>query len=68
MQGVIADSALGSVRPDRRCAPRTRELITFRDLTLDGGKITQVWTVFGSLALAVQTGAVKAPAWWPGRS
>ena len=37
-------------------------------LTLDGGKITEVWTVFDGLALAVQTGAAKAPAWWPGRS
>ena len=37
-------------------------------LTLDGSKITEVWTVFDALALAVQTGAAKAPAWWPGRS
>ncbi len=37
-------------------------------LTLSGGKITQVWTVFDTLALAVQTGAAEAPAWWPGRS
>ena len=36
--------------------------------TLDGGKITEVWTVFDALALAVQTGAATAPAWWPGRS
>ena len=37
-------------------------------LTLDAGKITEVWTVFDALALAVQTGAATAPAWWPGRS
>ena len=37
-------------------------------LTLSGGKITEVWTVFDTLALAVQTGAAEAPAWWPGRS
>ena len=37
-------------------------------LTLSGGKITEVWTVFDALALAVQTGAAEAPAWWPGRS
>jgi predicted ester cyclase len=37
-------------------------------LTLSGGKITEVRTVFDTLALAVQTGAVEAPAWWPGRS
>ena len=37
-------------------------------LTLSGGKVTEVRTVFDTLALAVQTGAAKAPAWWPGRS
>ncbi len=37
-------------------------------LTLDGGKITEVWTVFDALTLAVQTGAAEAPAWWPGHS
>ncbi len=37
-------------------------------LTLSGDKITEVWTVFDTLALAVQTGAAEAPAWWPGRS
>jgi hypothetical protein len=37
-------------------------------LTLSGGKVTEVRTVFDTLGLAVQTGAVEAPAWWPGRS
>ncbi len=37
-------------------------------LTLSGGKIAEVWTVFDTLALTVQTGAAEAPAWWPGRS
>jgi predicted ester cyclase len=37
-------------------------------LTLDGDKIVEAWTVFDSLALAVQTGAAETPAWWPGRS
>ena len=37
-------------------------------LTLSGDKISEVWTVFDSLTLAVQTGAAEAPAWWPGRS
>lgn len=36
-------------------------------LTLDGDKITEFWTVFDALAFAVQTGAVEAPARWPGR-
>ncbi len=34
-------------------------------LTLDGDKITEVWTVFDALALAVQTGAAEPPPWWP---
>lgn len=37
-------------------------------LMLSGSKITEVRTVFDTLALAVQTGAVEAPAGWPGRS
>jgi predicted ester cyclase len=37
-------------------------------LTLDGDKITEVWTVFDALALAVQTGAAEPPARWPGHS
>ena len=37
-------------------------------LTLEDDKIVEVWTVFDALALAVQTGAAEAPAWWPGRS
>ncbi len=35
-------------------------------LTLSGGKVTEVRTVFDTLALAVKTGAVEARAWWPG--
>lgn len=35
-------------------------------LTLDGDKVTEVWTVFDSLALAVQTLAVEAPVRMPG--
>ena len=37
-------------------------------LTLSDDTITEVRTVFDSLALAVQTGAAEAPTWWPGRS
>lgn len=36
-------------------------------LTLDRDRIVEAWTVFDSLALAVQTGATEAPSWWPGR-
>ena len=37
-------------------------------LTLSGSKVSEVRTVFDTLALAVRTGAVEAPAWWPGRN
>src|SRR6266487_4408819 len=37
-------------------------------LTLKDDKIVDVSTVFDALALAVQTDAAEAPAWWPGRS
>ena len=37
-------------------------------LTLSGGKVSEVRTVFDTLALAVQTGAVEVPAWRPGRN
>ena len=37
-------------------------------VTLKNDQIAQVSTVFDELALAVQTGAAEAPAWWPGRS
>jgi predicted ester cyclase len=36
-------------------------------LTLEDDKIVDVVTLFDGLALEVQTGAVEAPDWWPGR-
>jgi predicted ester cyclase len=37
-------------------------------LELRDGKVAEVWTVFDSLALAVQMGAAEVPSSWPGRS
>jgi predicted ester cyclase len=37
-------------------------------LTVEHGKISEIWTIFDSLALAVQTGRVKAPPGWPGQA
>ena len=34
---------------------------------LDDDKIVEAWSVFDSLALAVQTGTAEEPAWWPAR-
>ena len=36
-------------------------------LKLDDDKIVEAWSVFDSLALAVQTGTAEKPAWWPAR-
>jgi predicted ester cyclase len=36
-------------------------------LTLEKGKIVEVATAFDALTLAVQTGSIEPPEWWPGR-
>ena len=36
-------------------------------LMLDDDKIVEAWSVFDSLAFAVQTGTAEEPAWWPAR-
>jgi hypothetical protein len=55
-------------RPELPASGNSIELQGSAFLTLKNDKIAQVSTVFDALALAVQTGAAEAPAWWPGRS
>jgi predicted ester cyclase len=55
-------------RPELPASGNLIELQGSAFLTLKDDKIVQVSTVFDALALAVQTGAAEAPAWWPGRS
>src|SRR6266568_94768 len=55
-------------RPELPASGNLIELPGSAFLTLKDGKIVEVSTVFDALALAVQTGAAEAPAWWPGRS
>lgn len=55
-------------RPELPASGNRIELQGSAFLTLKNDKIVQVSTVFDALALAVQTGAAEAPAWWPGRS
>ncbi len=55
-------------RPELPASGNVIELQGSAFLTLKDDKIVQVSTVFDALALAVQTGAAEAPAWWPGRS
>ncbi|MET1010899.1 MAG: ester cyclase [Actinomycetota bacterium] len=54
-------------RPELPASGNSIELQGAALLTLEDDKIVQVSTVFDALALAVQTEAVEAPAWWPGR-
>jgi predicted ester cyclase len=55
-------------RPELPASGNLIELHGSAFLTLKDDKIVQVSTVFDALALAVQTGAAEAPAWWPGHS
>lgn len=55
-------------RPELPASGNLIELQGSAFLTLEDDKIVEVGTVFDALALAVQTGAAEAPAWWPGRS
>ena len=55
-------------RPELPATGNAIELQGSAFLALEDDKIVEVWTVFDSLALAVQTGATEAPAWWPGRN
>lgn len=54
-------------RPDLPASGNKVELQGSAFLTLEDDKIVEAWSVFDSLALAVQTGAAEAPPWWPGR-
>ena len=54
-------------RPELPASGNFVELEGSAFLTLEDGEIKEVSTVFDSLALAVQTSAADAPAWWPGR-
>ena len=55
-------------RPELPASGNLIELQGSAFLTLEDDKIVEVSTVFDALALAVQTDAIEAPAWWPGRS
>lgn len=55
-------------RPELPASGNSIELQGSAFLTLKHDKIVEINTVFDALALAVQTGAAEAPAWWPGRS
>jgi len=62
----ITGSHTGS-RPELPATGNAIELCGSAFLTLEDDKIVDVVTLFDGLALAVQTGAVEAPNWWPGR-
>lgn len=54
-------------RPELPASGNLIEIEGATSLTLEDDRIVQVSSVFDALALAVQTDAAEAPAWWPGR-
>ena len=54
-------------RPELPASGNHIEVAGSAFLRLEDDMIDEVSTVFDALALAVQTGAAEAPAWWPGR-
>lgn len=66
IQWLISGTHTGE-QPELPASGNLIEIQGAARLTLDDDKIVEVSSVFDALALAVQTDAVEAPAWWPGR-
>ena len=64
IEWVLTGTHTGT-RPDLPASGNAIEVQGSAFLTLDDDKIVKAWSVFDSLALAVQTGTAKKPAWWP---
>ena len=64
---VIGTGTHTGTRPDLPASGNAIEVQGSAFLTLDDDKIVEAWSVFDSLALAVQTGTAEEPAWWPAR-
>ena len=66
IEWVLTGTHTGT-RPDLPASGNAIEIQGSAFLTLDDDKIVEAWSVFDSLALAVQTGTAEEPAWWPAR-
>ncbi len=67
IEWVLAGTHTGEQRSDLPASGNAIEIHGSAFLTLDDDKIVEAWSVFDSLALAVQTGTAEEPAWWPAR-
>ncbi len=66
IEWVLTGTQTGE-RPDLPASGNAITIPGSTFLTLDDDKIVEAWSVFDSLALAVQTGTAEEPAWWPAR-
>ena len=66
IEWVLTGTHTGT-RPDLPASGNAIEVQGSTFLMLDDDKIVEAWSVFDSLALAVQTGTAEEPAWWPAR-
>ena len=66
LEWVLTGTHSGTL-PDLPASGNAIEVQGSAFLTLDDDKIVEAWSVFDSLALAVQTGTAEEPAWWPAR-
>ena len=67
IEWVLTGTHMGEQRSDLPASGNAIEIQGSTFLMLDDDKIVEAWSVFDSLALAVQTGTAEEPAWWPAR-
>ena len=67
IEWVLTGTHTGEQRSDLPASGNAIEIQGSTFLKLDDDKIVEAWSVFDSLALAVQTGTAEEPAWWPAR-
>ena len=67
IEWVLTGTHTGEQRSDSPASGNAIEVQGSTFLILDDDKIVEAWSVFDSLALAVQTGAAEEPSWWPAR-
>lgn len=67
IEWVLTGTHMGEQRSDLPASGNAIEIQGSTFLMLDDDKIVEAWSVFDSLAFAVQTGTAEEPAWWPAR-
>ena len=67
IEWVLTGTHTGEQRSELPASGNAIEVYGSTFLTLEDDRIVEAWSVFDSLALAVQTGTAEEPAWWPAR-